>query len=145
MQMNSEVVTRLESLPTPSTHKELRRFIRLCQGLFSFVPISAGPLTPLQQLHAAETKMLALTTFLTVWIPLRAAFSKALWSVEFFIPDSTSSMVLYPDLFKLAHRDMLVQLCSGQRRRVMALWSVFNANGYCSTSASSLACFLRCV
>lgn len=137
---DDNLLQKFEDLPIPSSYPDLRSFFGLCLGIQAFHPRVAHLVAPLRRYKQAPASSFRQREFVRTWNQTLKALTTHLWRPDFFYHTSEEHLGLFVDNSSLAHGAVLLQ-----GHRLIAIWSILNPYGYCSSNYSELAGFCKAI
>lgn len=124
---------KLQALPIPECHQDLRGFFGLCVGLNAFFYKLEMVIAPLRAFKGQPANVFQTPQFLDAWASVLKQVTNSWWSVDYFDSTATTPLDVYLDSSKVGHGGALVQ-----GTKLIQLYSTSNLKPWASSAHAEL-------
>lgn len=136
--LDKQTLDRLNDLPVPKCHQDLRGFFGLCVGLNAFFFNLESLIAPLRAFRGKAALVFSSENFLQVWHSVMHQVTRSWWSIDYFDSQSTESLSVFLDSSRHGHGGALLQ-----GDRLIQLFSTGNLKPWASSAHAELSGYCR--
>ena len=136
--LDTQTLDRLQDLPQPRCHQDLRGFFGLCVGLNDFYHDLQRHIEPLRAFRGQPADVFQSPRFTSVWRTVLTTVTKGWWHIDYFDDKSQDPLTVFLDSSKVGHGGALLQ-----GPKLLQLFSTANVKPWSSSAHAEMDGFCR--